>query len=246
MFEGLQEDIRAVKERDPAAPSSAGILVNYPGVHAIAAHRCEHYLWTHGRRGIARFMSQCTRFFTGIEIHPGDVLGRRVFIDHGMGVIIGETSVVGNDVTIFQGATLGGTGKQTGKRHPNIEDGVTIGVGAAILGNVTIGARTKVGGGAVVVDNVPSDATVVGIPGRIVTQNGIRVCPADLYRREPLPDPVEEELLSLTRRVEELEGRSTQTLEALSNEQLTEILRRLDALEAELDALDAVVRNLQG
>jgi len=244
MFDKISEDIKAVRERDPAAPSPVGILINYPGVHAVAAHRCEHYLWRHGRRGLARFLSQCTRFFTGVEIHPGAQLGRRVFIDHGMGVIIGETAIIGNNVTIFQGATLGGTGKQTGKRHPNIEDWATIGVGAAVLGNVTVGARSKVGAGAVVVDNVPSDATVVGIPGRIVKHKGIRVCPADLYRREPLPDPLAEDLTALTLRVEELEKQGIQSLEGASNEQLEDILKRLDALEAELDALDAVIKDL--
>ncbi|MCL2808038.1 MAG: serine O-acetyltransferase [Coriobacteriia bacterium] len=244
MFSRLKEDIRAVKERDPAAPSAPGILILYPGVQAISAHRCQHFLWKMGRRGIARFLSQCTRFFTGIEIHPGARLGRRVFIDHGMGVIIGETAVVGNDVTIFQGVTLGGTGKQTGKRHPNIENGATIGVGAAVLGNVTVGARTKVGGGAVVVDNVPPDATIVGIPGRVVAHNGIRVCPADPFRREPLPDPLEIELIALTKRVEELESQSMPSLAGATNEQLDQLSKRLDELEAELDALDKVVKSL--
>ena len=241
MFDRIKEDIRAARERDPAAPSPAGVLLNYPGIHAVAAHRCENYLWKHGRRGLARFMSQCTRFFTGIEIHPGATLGRRVFIDHGMGVIIGETAVVGNNVTIFQGVTLGGTGKESGKRHPNIGEWATLGVGSAVLGNVTIGARTKVGAGAVVFDNVPADATVVGIPGRIVKQNGIRVCPADPYRREPLPDPLEEELIALAKRVDELEKQSVLVLD---NEQLAGILKRLDALEAELNTLDAAIKNL--
>jgi serine O-acetyltransferase len=207
VFKRLREDIAAVKASDPAATSSFAILVCYPGVQATAAHRCEHWLWRHGRRGIARFLSQVTRFFTGIEIHPGATLGRRVFIDHGMGVIIGETAVVGDDVTLFQGVTLGGTGKEHGKRHPNIEDGAVIGVGAAVLGNITIGARSKVGGGAVVVDNVPPDCTVVGIPGRIVAQNGIRICPADPYRRELLPDPIESQIEALHRRLSELEER---------------------------------------
>jgi serine O-acetyltransferase len=218
MFDRLREDIQAVRERDPAAPSAPGILINYPGVQAVNAHRFEHLLWNSGRRGVARFLSQCTRFFTGIEIHPGALLGRRVFIDHGMGVIIGETTIVGDDVTLFQGVTLGGTGKETGKRHPTIERGAIIGVGAAVLGNVTIGARTKVGGGAVVVDNVPSDCTVVGIPGHIVAQCGVRVSSADPSRRELLPDPVKEELATLAERVAEL--------------------------EAELDALDTLVKSL--
>jgi serine O-acetyltransferase len=207
MFKRLREDIQAVKERDPAATSSLAIFINYPGVQATCAHRFEHWLWRHGRRGIARFLSQVTRFFTGVEIHPAAQLGHRVFIDHGMGVIIGETSVVGDDVTLYQGVTLGGTGKETGKRHPNIEEGVTVGVGAAVLGNVTVGARTKVGGGAVVVDNVPPDCTVVGVPGRIVAQNGMRICPADLDRRDLMPDPVEAQIELLHQRLAELENR---------------------------------------
>ncbi len=244
MFARLKEDIKAVKERDPASPSAAGILINYPGVQAVNAHRLEHILWKHGRRGIARFLSQCTRFFTGIEIHPGATLGRRVFIDHGMGVIIGETAVVGNDVTIFQGVTLGGTGKECGKRHPNIEAGATIGVGASVLGNVTIGAHSKIGGGAVVVDNVPPDSTVVGIPGHVVAQNGVRVGSAARNRRELLPDPVEEQLAALTTRVAELEKQKEPDFDTACNEHLHDILRRLDALEAELDILDTLVKDL--
>ncbi|MDR3052304.1 MAG: serine O-acetyltransferase [Coriobacteriales bacterium] len=205
MFKRLREDIQAVKDTDPAATSSIGILINYPGVQATWAHRNEHWLWKHGRKGLARFLSQCTRFFTGIEIHPGAQLGHRVFIDHGMGVIIGETAVVGDNVTLYQGVTLGGTGKQHGKRHPNIEAGVTVGVGAAVLGNITVGANSKVGGGAVVVDNVPENCTVVGIPGRIVAQNGIRICPADPYRRDLMPDPVEVQIEVLHKRLAALE-----------------------------------------
>lgn len=244
MFKKLKEDIKAVQDRDPAAPSPAGILVNYPGVQAVNAHRFQHLLWKKGRRGIARFLSQCTRFFTGIEIHPGATLGRRVFIDHGMGVIIGETAVVGNDVTLFQGVSLGGTGKETGKRHPNVEDGATIGVGAAVLGNVTVGARSKVGGGAVVVDNVPPDSTVVGVPGHIVAQNGVRISTADPCRRELLPDPVEEELKKLTARVARLEEQGKQVFGATKNEQLLVLSKRLDELETALDTLEAIVKNL--
>lgn len=244
MFKNLKEDIKAVKERDPAAPSAAGILINYPGVQAVNAHRFEHVLWKQGRRGIARFLSQCTRFFTGIEIHPGATLGRRVFIDHGMGVIIGETAVVANDVTIFQGVTLGGTGKETGKRHPNIEERAIIGVGAAVLGNVTIGARSKVGGGAVVVDNVPPDSTVVGIPGHVVVQNGVRVATADPCRREHLPDPIDEQLAALTARITQLEEQSSSGLGTEPGAHFAEILKRLDMLEAELDALDKLVKSM--
>ncbi len=208
MFKKLREDIKAVKGLDPAATSSVAIFLCYPGIQATAAHRFENWLWRHGRRGIARFLSQVTRFFTGIEIHPGATLGRRVFIDHGMGVIIGETAIVADDVTIFQGVTLGGTGKEHGKRHPNVEAGAIIGVGASVLGNITIGARSKVGGGAVVVDNVPEDCTVVGIPGRVVWQNGMRICPADPHRRDLMPDPLESQITELMARVAELEERS--------------------------------------
>ncbi|MDR0350580.1 MAG: serine O-acetyltransferase [Coriobacteriales bacterium] len=207
MFKRLREDIQAVKDRDPAATSSIAIFLCYPGVQAACAHRLENWLWRHGRRGIARFLSQVTRFFTGIEIHPGATLGRRVFIDHGMGVIIGQTAVVGDGVTLYQGVTLGGTGKEHGKRHPNLGEDVIVGVGAAVLGNITIGAHSKVGGGAVVVDNVPEHCTVVGIPGRIVAQNGMRICPADPFRRELLPDPFEAQMELLHQRVAELEKR---------------------------------------
>ena len=240
----LQEDIMTVKERDPAAPSAAGILINYPGVQAVNAHRFENLLWRCGRRGIARFLSQCTRFFTGIEIHPGATLGRRVFIDHGMGLIIGETAVVGDDVTLFQGVTLGGTGKETGKRHPTVEDGAIIGVGASVLGSVTVGARSKVGGGAVVVDNVPQDATVVGIPGHVVVQNGVRIAAAEPLRRELLPDPFGEELAALTARVAQLEEQGVQDGGIAPDQQLQEILKRLDTLEAELNILDELVMSL--
>ena len=244
MFSRLKEDIMAIKEKDPAAPSPAGILINYPGVHALHAHRIENALWRCGRRGMARFLSQCTRFFTGIEIHPGATLGRRVFIDHGMGIIIGETAVVGDDVTLLQGVTLGGTGNETGKRHPNIENDVIIGVGAAVLGNITVGARSKVGGGAVVVDNVPPDATVVGVPGHVVKVDGVRVGSLNPNRREFLPDPIEEQLTALAARIAELEKQGTPAATETSNEAFAQILARLDALEAELDELDKMVRSL--
>ena len=206
MFQRIRDDIRAVKERDPAATSTASVLLNYPGVHAIWWHRLDHWLWIHGRRGIARWLSQATRFFTGIEIHPGAVIGERFFIDHGMGVVIGETTIIGNDVTLYQGVTLGGTGKETGKRHPTLEDLVVIGVGAAVLGNITIGRGSRVGGGAVVIDDVPPNSTAVGIPARVVVRAGERVDVIDLHH-EDLPDPVVEMFRCLTRRLERLEKR---------------------------------------
>jgi serine O-acetyltransferase len=206
MFERTREDIRTVKERDPAATSTATIFFNYPGLHAIWWHRFTHWLWIHHRCGIARFLSQITRFFTGVEIHPGATIGRRFFIDHGMGVVIGETSIIGEDVTLYQGVTLGGTGKETGKRHPTLEDCVVVGVGAAVLGDITIGEGSKVGGGAVVIEDVPPNSTVVGIPGRVVVRAGARVELIDLHH-EDLPDPVVEMFRGLQRRVDRLERR---------------------------------------
>lgn len=206
MFKLINEDIQAVKERDPAATSTLSVLVNYPGVHAIWWHRLDHWLWRHGRCGIARWLSQVTRFYTGIEIHPGAQIGRRFFIDHGMGVVIGETSIIGDDVTLYQGVTLGGTGKERGKRHPTLEDCVVVGVGAAVLGDITIGRGSRVGGGAVVVNDVPPNCTVVGIPGRVVVREGQRVEAIDLHH-EDLPDPVVEMFRRLQRHIDRLEHR---------------------------------------
>jgi serine O-acetyltransferase len=206
VFDRMREDISAVKERDPAATSTLSVLINYPGLHSIWAHRINHWLWVHGRHGLARFGSQCARFFTGIEIHPGAQIGRRFFIDHGMGVVIGETTIIKDDVSLYQGVTLGGTGKETGKRHPTLEEFVVVGVGAAVLGDITIGRCSRVGGGAVVIDNVPPNSTVVGIPGRVVVSHGARVETVDLHH-ENLPDPVVEMFRSLQRRIDRLEAR---------------------------------------
>jgi serine O-acetyltransferase len=201
----MRADIRAVKERDPACTSTVSALLNYPGLHAIWAHRFNH--WLHGRRLVvlARFSSQVARFFTGVEIHPGATIGNRFFIDHGMGVVIGETTVIGEDVTLYQGVTLGGTGKERGKRHPTIEDRVVVGVGATVLGDITIGEDSKVGGGAVVVHDVPPNCTVVGIPGRVVVREGEKVEAIDLHHEE-LPDPVVEMFRTLQRRIDRLES----------------------------------------
>ena len=204
MFRRIHDDIQAVKDRDPAATSAASVLVNYPGLHAIWAHRVTHWLWSHGRRGFSRWLSEVARFFTGVEIHPGATIGDRFFIDHGMGVVIGETSIIGDDVTIYQGVTPGGTGKETGKRHPTLENCVVVGVGAAVLGNITVGHGSKVGGGAVVIDDVPPNCTVVGVPGRVVMRGGSRVDAIDLHH-EDLPDPVVEMFRCLQRRMDRLE-----------------------------------------
>lgn len=204
MFARIREDIQAVKDRDPAATSAVSVLLNYPGVHAIWWHRFDNWLWHHGRRGLARFLSQCARFWTGVEIHPGASIGKRFFIDHGMGVVIGETSVIGEDVTLYQGVTLGGTGKEKGKRHPTLEDRVVVGVGAAVLGDITIGRGTRVGGGAVVVNDVPPNCTVVGIPGRVVVREGEKVDAIDLHH-EDLPDPVVEMFRVMQKRLDRVE-----------------------------------------
>ena len=168
MFSRLREDIRSVFKRDPAARTFWEVLTCYPGVHALIMHRCAHWLWTHGLRWCGRFVSHLARFLTGIEIHPGATIGRRFFIDHGMGVVIGETAVIGDDVTLYHGVTLGGTSWNKGKRHPTLEDGVVIGAGAQILGPITILERAKVGSNAVVVKPVPSGCTAVGNPARVI------------------------------------------------------------------------------
>ena len=174
MFKRLRSDIRCVLERDPAARNGFEVFLCYPGFHAVRNHRVAHFLHRHGLKLLARCLSQLSRFFTGIEIHPGATIGERLFIDHGMGVVIGETTVIGNDVTLYQGTTLGGTGKDTGKRHPTIGNNVMISSGARVLGPFKVGDHAKIGAGAVVLNEVPPYATVVGVPGRIVK---IASCP---------------------------------------------------------------------
>lgn len=210
VFQIIKEDIQAVKDRDPAAQSSFIIWLTYPGLHARWSHIVEHWLWNHGWKRLARVSSQFTRFVTGVEIHPGAQIGRRFFIDHAMGVIIGETTVIGDDCTIYQCVTLGGTGNEVGKRHPTLGNNVIVGVGAAVLGNITVGDNSKVGGGAVVVKDVPPNCTVVGIPGHIVVRDGMRVHDEQVdkvNRKENLPDPVEERLASNLERIAQLEAR---------------------------------------
>lgn len=208
IFTTIREDIRAVKERDPAAQNSFVIWLTYPGLHARWSHVVEHFLWNHGLKSLARISSQFTRFMTGVEIHPAAQIGRRFFIDHAMGVIIGETTVIGDDCTLYQGVTLGGTGNETGKRHPTLKDNVLVGVGASVLGNITVGENSKVGGGAVVVKDVPPNSTVVGIPGHVVVRDGQRVeseAQSAAKHQENLPDPIEETCERLCERIDELE-----------------------------------------
>nr|WP_295971078.1 serine O-acetyltransferase [uncultured Bacillus sp.] len=192
MFTKLKDDIEVIFEQDPAARSNLEVILTYSGLHAIWAHRLAHAFYKRKWYFLARVISQISRFFTGIEIHPGAVIGRRLFIDHGMGVVIGETCEIGDNVTIYQGVTLGGTGKEKGKRHPTIKDNALIATGAKVLGSITIGENSKIGAGSVVLRDVPPNSTVVGIPGRIKVQNGQKV-DKDLNHAN-LPDPLAERL----------------------------------------------------
>lgn len=188
IFKRMKEDMDTVFDQDPAARTYLEVFLTYSGLHAIWWHRIAHQFYRWKLFFIARAISQFSRFLTGIEIHPGAVIGRRFFIDHGMGVVIGETCEIGDDVTIYQGVTLGGTGHEKGKRHPTIKNNALIATGAKVLGNITIGEHSKVGGGSVVLKDVPDDATVVGIPGRVVKRNGKKV--SDKLDHHKLPDPV--------------------------------------------------------
>ena len=230
MFATVREDIRTVQRHDPAAQSALVIFLSYPGLHAKWMHTPEHWLWRRGLRGPARVLSQITRHFTGVEIHPAAQIGRRFFIDHAMGVVIGETTIIGDDCVLYQGVTLGGTGNETGKRHPTLGDNVTVGTGAKVLGNIRIGDNSKVGGNSVVVRDVPENCTVVGIPGRIVKRNGCRVTEEQFDkrdRREYMADPVAEA--------------SMQNREGIAVNQ-----RRIAELEAQVEELAALVKELAG
>ncbi len=204
LFARIREDISSVMERDPAARSRLEVLTCYPGLWAVWIHRVSHAFWGAKLYLLARIISQVGRFYTGVDIHPGALLGRRLFIDHATGVVIGETAIVGNDVTLYQGVTLGGTGKQHGKRHPTLCDGVFVGNNANILGNITIGANSRVGAGSVVLNDVPPNSTVVGVPAHIVYRNGQRVLITDPH---DIKDPLSDALIALAARVDELEGR---------------------------------------
>lgn len=203
----LREDIQTIHSKDPAARSTVEVLTSYPGLHAVWFHRVAHGLWIRRRLTLARFVSHIGRFLTGIEIHPGATIGRRFFIDHGAGVVIGETTEIGDDVLLYTGVVLGGTTSEPVKRHPTIGNGVVIGSHAVILGDITIGAGAKVGSGSVVVDSVPAGATVVGVPGRVVRVNGRRQerQAQELLDHGRLPDPIVETLKCLVERVEHLE-----------------------------------------
>ena len=203
-FKSVREDIASVFDRDPAARSWVEVVLCYSGLHALWAHRLNHWLWTHNLRLLARFLSQVARLLTGIEIHPGAQIGRRFFIDHGMAVVIGETTIVGDGVTLYQGVTLGGTGKEKGKRHPTLGNNVVVGAGAKILGNVVLGENCRVGAGSVVLRDVPDNSTIVGVPGHIIFRDGQRVVITD---PKEISDPLSDALAALSEQVQEMEQR---------------------------------------
>lgn len=203
MLRDIRDFVEAARERDPAATGLLCVLLCYPGLKALLFHRVAHALWKMGLRLPARMISQMSRFLTGIEIHPGAKIGRGLFIDHGMGIVIGETAEIGDNCTLYQGVTLGGTGKERGKRHPTLCDNVTVGAGAQVLGNITVGRGSYIGANSVVVKDVPAEATVVGVPGRVVRIAGERV--ALSLHHERLPDPILERLAELQREIEKVE-----------------------------------------
>lgn len=201
MFDRLKEDIKAIKDRDPAARSTLEILLLYPGLRAIRMHRRAHWFYKHDMKFIARWISQSAAKRTGIEIHPGATIGRRLVIDHGHGIVIGETTEIGDDVLIYQGVTLGGTGKDVGKRHPTIGNNVMISSGAKVLGPFKVGDNSRIAAGAVVLEEVPPNSTVVGVPAKVVRQNGQKITPLDQVH---IPDPVWQQLDSMNKQIMEL------------------------------------------
>ncbi|MGM0855304.1 MAG: serine O-acetyltransferase [Bacillota bacterium] len=204
MFKSFKEDIEVVFDQDPAARNYIEVILTYSGLHAIWAHRIAHAFFKRKSFFIARVISQVSRFFTGVEIHPGAKIGRRFFIDHGMGVVIGETCEIGDNVTLFQGVTLGGTGKEKGKRHPTIQDNALIATGAKVLGSIVVGENSKVGAGSVVLKDVPPNSTVVGIPGKVVIQDGVKI-QKDLNHCD-LPDPMNDRMKQLEMELNEVKS----------------------------------------
>ncbi len=205
MFKGLLHDARSIAERDPAAKNIFEVIFLYPGFHAIFFHRIAHWFYNKRLFFIARFISQFSRFFTGIEIHPGAKIGKGLFIDHGMGVVVGETAEIGDDCTIYHGVTLGGTGKDTGKRHPTIGNNVLISTGVKILGPFKVGDNSRIGANAVVLQEVEPNTTVVGVPGRPVRKGNVRIAPSFELDQIHIGDPVAQELCRLLARIENLE-----------------------------------------
>ena len=220
----IREDVANVLEHDPAARSRLEIYLCYSGLHAVWFYRVNHWLWNHNFFLLSRWLSQVARLFTGIEIHPGAQIGRRLFIDHGLGVVIGETSIVGDGVTLYQGVTLGGTGKEVGKRHPTLLDDVVVGSGAKILGNITVGRNCRIGAGSVVLRNVPDESTVVGVPGHIIFREGRRVVITD---PKQINDPLSEALAAVATEVNKLTERVRQLEGAGESEPVSESMQRI-------------------
>jgi serine O-acetyltransferase len=220
----IREDVATVLERDPAAKSHLEVYLCYSGLHAVWLYRMNHWLWNHNFLLLARWLSQVARWLTGIEIHPGAQIGRRFFIDHGMGVVIGETAIVGEDVTLYQGVTLGGTGKEQGKRHPTLLDNVVVGGGAKILGNITVGHNCRIGAGSVVLRSVPDNSTVVGVPGHIILREGKRVVITD---PKQINDPLSAALSAVATEVNKLKERVRQLEGTGGSEPASESLQRI-------------------
>ena len=229
MLNTFKSDIAIIKERDPAARGILEILLCYPGFQAISIHRFTHALWKYKLPIIPRLLSQLNRSLTGIEIHPGAKIGKRVFIDHGMGVVIGETAEIGDNCLLYQGVTLGGTGKSHGKRHPTLTRNVVIGAGAKVLGSITVGANTRIGAGSVVVRSVDSNSTVVGVPGRVVHQSGVKINP---LAHSALPDAEANVIRNLMDRIDQLENqinRLQKTVQSMANDEAIDISQLGDA-----------------
>lgn len=232
MFKNIKEDITIVFDRDPAARTRWEILTTYPGVHALIIHRISHWIWQHKLYWLARFNSHIARWLTGIEIHPGATIGRRVFIDHGMGVVIGETAVIGDDCTLYHGVTLGGTSWNKGKRHPTLEQGVVIGAGAKVLGPITVGKGAKIGSNAVVVKDVPENATAVGIPARILDQETVK-------QRQDMAEKIGFSAYGIS---DYMNDPMTKAIHALldhaskQDQQLNEVMQQLSKLGAEVES----------
>ena len=229
MFKIIKSDIAIIKERDPAAKGILEIFLCYPGFQAIFMHRFTHKLWKLKFPLVPRVLSQINRSLTGIEIHPGAKIGKKVFIDHGMGVVIGETAEIGNNCLLYQGVTLGGTGKSHGKRHPTLKENVVVGAGAKVLGSITVGANTRIGAGSVVVRSVKENSTVVGVPGRVVHQSGVKINP---LAHSALPDAEANVIRNLMDRIDQLENqinRLQKTIQSLINNEILDTSKLGDA-----------------
>ena len=227
MLASLRADIAIIRDRDPAAKGVLEILLCYPGLHALCLHRLSHRLWSTGVPLLPRILSQLGRLITGVEIHPGARIGQGVFIDHGMGVVIGETAVVGNRCLLYQGVTLGGTGKRCGqRRHPSLGENVVVGAGAKVLGGISVGANTRIGAGSVLLRDVEADCTVVGVPGRVIHQSGVRINP---LAHSQLPDAEAQVIRNLMERIDTLEAALTQR--ELQSKAISQSLRDKEIIE---------------